>query len=49
LDLLTPDEILDYESHMEAVEGSDPDQKEADHSDKDLEEEEVQEVVGPVT
>jgi hypothetical protein len=30
---------------MEAVEGGDPDQKEADHS----EEEDVREVVGPVT
>jgi hypothetical protein len=49
LDLLTLDEILDYESHMEAVEGGDPDQKEADHSDEDSEEEEVQEVVGAVT
>jgi hypothetical protein len=41
LDLLTPNEILDYESHVEAVEGGDPDQKEADHSHDDSKEEEV--------
>jgi hypothetical protein len=32
---------MDYESYMEAMEGSDPDQKEANHSDEDSEEDEV--------
>jgi hypothetical protein len=48
LDLLTPDERKDYESHMEAMEGGDPDQKEADHSNEEFEEDNVREVVGPV-
>jgi hypothetical protein len=47
--LPTSDEIVDYESHMEAVEGGDPDQKEADHSDEDSKKDKVQEVVGRVT
>jgi hypothetical protein len=39
--LLTSDDIDNYESHMEAVEDGDPDHEAADHSDKDLEEDNV--------
>jgi hypothetical protein len=49
LDLLTPDELESYESHMKAMEGGDLDQKSADHSDEESEEEDVRKVVGPVT
>ena len=34
---------------MEAVEGGDPDQKSANHSDEESEEEDVRKVAGPVT
>jgi hypothetical protein len=49
LDLLTHEELEEYEFHMQAVEEGDSDQKEADHSDEESEKEDVREVVGPIT
>jgi hypothetical protein len=47
--LLTAEELDKYESHEEAVEGGNPEQRNAIHSHEESEEEEVMEVFGPVT
>ena len=47
--LLTASELDEYETHQEAVEGGNPEQRSATHSDETSDEEDVMEVSGPVT
>jgi hypothetical protein len=47
--LLTAEELDEYETHQEVVEGGNPDQRSASHSDEESEEDELVEISGPVT